>query len=82
MGTLRPKEKFAAVRVEMARCAAKMKETDSRKSGIAILPRPWIARRRMPRRQKHDPERMLSRGETCIDCHKAVGHDLPPGFEE
>jgi nitrate/TMAO reductase-like tetraheme cytochrome c subunit len=32
--------------------------------------------------KKHNRERMLARGETCIDCHKGVGHDLPPGYEE
>jgi nitrate/TMAO reductase-like tetraheme cytochrome c subunit len=31
--------------------------------------------------KKHNKERMLSRGETCIDCHKGIGHGLPPGYE-
>ena len=32
--------------------------------------------------KKHSKERMLARNETCIDCHKGIGHDLPPGYEE
>jgi len=31
--------------------------------------------------KKHDAERMRARNETCIDCHKGIGHDLPPGYE-
>ena len=84
MGTLRPKEKFAAARVEMAHdVLAKMKATDSREC------RNCHSLEAMDREaqdssagKKHDRERMLARGETCIDCHKGVGHDLPPGFEE
>ena len=84
MGTLRPKEKFAAARLEMAHdVLAKMKATDSREC------RNCHSLEAMDREaqdssagKKHDPERMLARGETCIDCHKGVGHDLPPGFEE
>jgi nitrate/TMAO reductase-like tetraheme cytochrome c subunit len=31
--------------------------------------------------KKHNSERMQARGETCIDCHKGIGHGLPPGYE-
>tara|TARA_R110002094_G_scaffold5667_2_gene14501 strand:+ start:276 stop:533 length:258 start_codon:yes stop_codon:yes gene_type:complete len=27
--------------------------------------------------RKHRPERMASRGETCIDCHQGIAHELP-----
>tara|TARA_R110001583_G_scaffold2670_5_gene18854 strand:+ start:139 stop:366 length:228 start_codon:yes stop_codon:yes gene_type:complete len=27
--------------------------------------------------RKHQPERMASRGETCIDCHQGIAHELP-----
>ena len=84
MGTLRPKEKFAAVRVEMAHdVLAKMKATDSRECRNCHSPASMDREAQdASAGKKHDPERMLARGETCIDCHKAVGHDLPPGFEE
>jgi nitrate/TMAO reductase-like tetraheme cytochrome c subunit len=31
-------------------------------------------------RKKHIPERVLERGETCIDCHKGIAHELPEGY--
>jgi nitrate/TMAO reductase-like tetraheme cytochrome c subunit len=33
-------------------------------------------------RKKHSRERMLERGETCIDCHKGIAHELPEGYVE
>jgi len=84
MGTLRPKEKFAAARLEMAHdVLAKMKATDSRECrnchSLEAMDR---SAQDSSAGKKHDAQRMLARGETCIDCHKGVGHDLPPGFEE
>jgi nitrate/TMAO reductase-like tetraheme cytochrome c subunit len=32
-------------------------------------------------RKKHTRERMLEKGETCIDCHKGIAHKLPEGYE-
>jgi nitrate/TMAO reductase-like tetraheme cytochrome c subunit len=81
---LRPKENFAAARAEMAHdVLAKMKATDSRECRNCHSPAAMDREAQdSSARKKHDPERMLARGETCIDCHKAVGHDLPAGFEE
>ena len=31
-------------------------------------------------RKKHIPERALEKGETCIDCHKGIAHELPEGY--
>ena len=31
-------------------------------------------------RKKHIPERVLEKGETCIDCHKGIAHELPEGY--
>lgn len=28
-------------------------------------------------RKKHDPVRWQERGETCIDCHSGIAHELP-----
>ena len=83
-GTLRPKEKFAAARAEMAHdVLAKMKATDSRECrNCHSLEAMNREAQDASAGKKHDPQRMLTRGETCIDCHQAVGHDLPAGFEE
>ena len=32
-------------------------------------------------RKKHTLERMQEKGETCIDCHKGIAHQLPEGYE-
>jgi len=84
MGTRRPKEKFEAARIEMARdVLAKMKATDSRECrGCHSLESMDLEAQDASAVKKHNKERMLARGETCIDCHKGVGHDLPKGFEE
>jgi len=33
-------------------------------------------------RKKHTMERRLEKGETCIDCHKGIAHELPAGYTE
>ncbi|MCP4414529.1 MAG: hypothetical protein GY808_18395, partial [Gammaproteobacteria bacterium] len=27
-------------------------------------------------KRKHSPERIAERGETCIDCHQGIAHEL------
>jgi nitrate/TMAO reductase-like tetraheme cytochrome c subunit len=83
-GTLRPKEKFEAERVQMAKdVLAKMKATDSRECrechSIAAMDKELQDPSAV---KKHDIARMQARGETCVDCHQAVGHELPKGFTE
>jgi cytochrome c-type protein NapC len=84
MGSLRPKEKFEAARVEMARdVLAKMKATDSRECrGCHSLESMDLEAQDSSAVKKHDKARMLARGETCVDCHQGVGHDLPKGFTD
>ena len=84
MGTRRPKEKFAAARLEMAENVwAAMKATDSRECrNCHSLHAMDVEAQDSSAAKKHNKERMLARNETCIDCHKGVGHDLPPGFGE
>jgi cytochrome c-type protein NapC len=83
LGTRRPKEKFAAARLEMAEHVwADMKATDSREcKNCHSLEAMDRDAQDSSAGKKHDKERMLARNETCIDCHKGVGHDLPPGYE-
>jgi nitrate/TMAO reductase-like tetraheme cytochrome c subunit len=83
LGTRRPKEKFAAARLEMAEDVwAKMRATDSRECrnchSLEAMDR---AAQDSSAAKKHDAQRMRARNETCIDCHKGIGHDLPPGYE-
>jgi nitrate/TMAO reductase-like tetraheme cytochrome c subunit len=83
-GTLRPKEKFEAARIEMAReILAEMKANDSRECrechSIESMDKELQDASAV---KKHDKARMLERGETCVDCHQGVGHDLPEGFTE
>lgn len=83
LGTRRPKERFAAARLEMAQDVwAKMKASDSQECrschSVEAMDR---QAQDSSAAKKHDVQRMRARNETCIDCHKGVGHDLPPGYE-
>jgi cytochrome c-type protein NapC len=84
MGTRRPKEKFAAHRLEMAENVwAKMQANDSREcKNCHSLEAMDLEEQDSSAAKKHNRERMAARHETCIDCHKGIGHDLPPGYEE
>ena len=84
MGTVNTKEKFTAVRLELAKDVwAKMKATDSRECrNCHSIEAMDLSAQDSSAAKKHVRERMLQRGETCIDCHKGVGHGLPPGYEE
>ncbi len=83
LGTVNTKEKFAAVRLDLAKDVwAKMKATDSREcrnchsiEAMDLLVQDPAAAK------KHNRQRMIERNETCIDCHKGIGHGLPPGYE-
>ena len=83
MGTRRPPAKFQAARLEMAQDVwAKMKANDSAEcKNCHSLEAMDRKAQDSSAAKKHDPERMRTRGETCIDCHKGIGHDLPPGYE-
>ena len=84
MGTVNTKEKFAAVQVKLAEHVwAKMKATDSRQcKNCQSIEAMDLSEQDSSAAKKHIKERMLARGETCIDCHKGIGHGLPPGYEE
>ncbi len=83
LGTMRPKEKFAAARLEMAQDVwAKMKANDSREcKNCHSIEAMELSLQDSSAAKKHVKERMRARNETCIDCHKGIGHGLPPGYE-
>ncbi|MEH6469857.1 MAG: NapC/NirT family cytochrome c [Halopseudomonas sp.] len=79
MGTIDTPEKFNARRKIMAdKVWATMEATDSRECRSCHLEERMALEMQDKRtRKKHRPERMASRGETCIDCHKGIAHELP-----
>jgi len=82
MGTIDTPEKYEARRLEMAqRVWAKMKASDSRecKSCHSLAHMDFREQDRFARK-KH--ENAPDRGQTCIDCHKGIGHKLPEGGDE
>ena len=81
LGTIDTPEKYEARRLEMAqRVWAKMKASDSRecKSCHGFAHMDFSEQDRFARK-KH--ENATDRGQTCIDCHKGVGHKIPEGAE-
>jgi cytochrome c-type protein NapC len=77
IGTIDTPEKYEAHRLDMAqRVWAKMKASDSRecRSCHSFNHMDLSLQDRFARR-KH--EKAPERGETCIDCHKGIAHELP-----
>jgi cytochrome c-type protein NapC len=79
VGTIDTPEKFEARRKLLAeRVWQTMRETDSRECRSCHLHERMALELQDKRtRKKHGAERMLKRGETCIDCHQGLVHELP-----
>ncbi len=79
VGTIDTPEKFEARRKVLAeRVWAFMQASDSRECRACHSESRMALQQQDKRtRKKHNPERMASRGETCIDCHKGIAHELP-----
>ncbi len=82
LGTIDTPEKFEAKRLELAQSVwNRMKATDSRECrNCHTLENMALGKQDRSARKKHTRERMLERGETCIDCHKGIAHKLPQGY--
>ena len=82
MGTVATPEKFEAKRLEMARRVwANMRKTDSRECRNCHDIASMNLREQSPAaRKKH--ERMRDEGQTCIECHQGIAHELPEGWDE
>ena len=76
-GTISTREKFEAKRLEMAEHVwAEMKANDSRECRECHSPATMALAAQAPRaRAQH--EDAITSGETCIDCHKGIAHELP-----
>ena len=82
MGTIDTPEKYEAHRWNMAsRVWAKMEASDSRECRTC---HDWdqmdLSEQGRSARKRHP--RAIDEGETCIDCHKGVAHEIPDEPEE
>lgn len=84
MGTLNTPAKFTAVRLSLAKDVwAKMKASDSRECrNCHTFESMNTELQDKSARKKHTVEHQQASGETCIDCHKGVGHHLPKDYAE
>ncbi len=83
-GRINTKEKFESHRLELAeRVWGIMKENDSEECRNCHSQESMdLAEQDKSARRKHSMERRLEKGETCIDCHKGIAHELPKDYEE
>lgn len=80
-GTIDTPEKFEAYRMHMARKTwAEMKGNDSRECRSCHDPENWDLAQQNEKAQEFHTTSM-TRGKTCIDCHKGIAHVLPAGIE-
>jgi len=82
LGTIDTPEKFEAERRAMAdRVWKVMKETDSRECrNCHDFQHMDTDKQERVSARRH--ERGFKEGQTCIDCHKGIAHELPEGYEE
>lgn len=83
LGTIDTPEKFKKKRLELAQHVwKKMKETDSRECrNCHSFDTMDLAEQDKSARKRHSPERRAEKGETCIDCHKGIAHELPEDYD-
>jgi cytochrome c-type protein NapC len=82
VGTIDTPEKYEAHRLDMAeRVWAKMKARDSAecRNCHSFAHMDFSEQGKFARR-KH--QNATDRGQTCIDCHKGIGHKLPKGAKD
>ncbi len=80
-GTIDTPEKFEAHRMTMAtRVWRDMESNDSRECRNCHDTSTWDLAEQSPRAQEFHSTSM-TRGKTCISCHKGVAHVLPQGVE-
>lgn len=81
MGTIDTREKFEAKRLEMATHVwDAMKKNDSRECrNCHRFDYMDLTKQEKRSRKRHD--KGMRKGETCIDCHKGIAHEMPEGAE-
>ena len=81
LGTIDTPEKFEKKRLQLARNVWKtMKETDSRECRNCHDYKS-MDYTEQGRRSMNQHEKGLTKGKTCIDCHKGIAHSLPSMYE-
>ena len=83
LGTIDTPEKFEANRLHMAESVwAKMKASDSRECrNCHDFDTMDLEEQDKSAAKKHSLKRRMEKGETCIDCHKGIAHELPEDYE-
>ena len=84
MGTIDTREKFQARRLYLAkRVWTDMKASDSKECrNCHELQHMDLDKQQLSASRKHTLKRQIERGETCIECHQGVAHELPEGWED
>lgn len=82
-GKINTREKFEAHRLELAENVwATMRANDSRECrNCHALETMDLGEQDKSARKKHTMKRKLEKGETCIDCHQGIAHELPEDYE-
>ncbi|HZD51687.1 MAG TPA: NapC/NirT family cytochrome c [Woeseiaceae bacterium] len=84
LGTIDTREKFQAKRLELATDEwNRFKSNDSLECrNCHELEHMDLTVQGRSASRKHIPARVRERGETCIDCHQGIAHELPDGWED
>ena len=84
LGTIDTREKFEARRLYLAkRVWSDMKNSDSHECrNCHTLEHMDLEKQERSASRKHTLKRQEERGETCIDCHQGIAHELPEGWED
>ena len=79
LGTIDTVEKFEQHRLELAEHVwAEMKANDSRECrNCHTFADMDLSAQQKRAKRKHSPEHIAKKGETCIDCHQGIAHELP-----
>ncbi len=82
LGSVNTPEKFEAKRLQLAEHVwASMKATDSRECRNCHASESMdLSEQVRPARKKHS--KAQEKGQTCIDCHQGIAHELPEGWED
>ena len=81
-GTIDTREKFEAKRLQLAKNEwARMKKTDSRECRNCHSFQSMDFTKQENRSSERHSEG-IKEGQTCIDCHKGIAHELPAGAYE
>lgn len=84
LGTIDTREKFEARRLYLAqRVWSDMKKSDSHECrNCHALEHMDLEKQERSASRKHTLKRHEERGETCIECHQGIAHELPEGWED